>query len=270
MIPFWFLTTEVLIFGAVIGSFLNVCIYRLPQHLSLGGRSFCPHCRRQVPWYDNIPLLGYLFLKGRCRSCQKSISIRYPLVELGTALLSLAVFIHTVSLADYFVWFLLFVSPLIVVTFIDFDHQIIPDVISLPGILVGTGVSVYQFWPNWKAALIHSGLGILVGGGFLYLIGTVYLWLRKREGLGGGDVKLCAMLGAFLGWQGALFIFMSSSILGTIYSLFLAIKAKLSQENSEAPFLIPYGPFLVMGALLFYFFGKEIWAYYLSISGLSL
>lgn len=273
MPPFYILLLEAFIFGLVIGSFLNVCIYRLPQEMTLGGRSFCPHCKQKVFWYDNIPLFGYLFLGGECRQCQKPISVRYPAVELMTGILSVMTLYRTGTLPEYFLWFLLFAAPLIVVVFIDFDHKIIPDIISIPGIGVGFLVIFYCKWPFWGEALSYSFFGTLVGGGSLFLMGSVYQWIRKREGLGGGDVKLCAMLGAFLGWQGMLLVFFVGSIAGSFYSLFLILMIKMSQKGvlkkNEGPLMIPFGPFLVFGALVYFFFGNSILDFYSSLSGIS-
>lgn len=272
MPPVPVLIFEAFLFGAVIGSFLNVCIYRIPLGMTLGGRSFCPQCQTKVAWYDNIPIFGYLFLLGRCRQCRKPISARYPLVELITALLSLAAFMKSPSLPIYFFWFCFFVAPLIVITFIDIDHQIIPDVISIPGIPIGILVILFQKWPDWSGGLIHSIAGALVGGGSLIVIGTLYQWIRKREGLGGGDVKLCGMLGAFLGWQGMIFVFFVSSVLGTLYIVFygLWMIVKRKSRLQEGPMIIPFGPFLAGGALIFYFFGPAILEWYGALSGLTL
>lgn len=250
--------------GLIMGSFLNVCIYRIPLKKTLGGRSACPNCSKKVAWYDNVPVLSYLFLKGACRQCHQKISLRYPLVEILTGVLSYFTFCKTGAVISFFVWFVLFVCPLIAITFIDFDHQIIPDVISLPGILVGVGVSVYAGYPEVVSSLIQSGLGILVGGGSLFLIGTLYMFIRKREGMGGGDVKLCAMLGAFLGYKAIIFIFFMGSVLGLVY----AIVSMIFTRSKEGPMIIPFGPFLSAAALLFFYAGDEIITAYLRFSGL--
>ena len=185
-----------ILFGAMVGSFLNVCIARLPKEESIvWPGSHCPLCRKPIKFYDNIPLVSYLLLKGKCRQCRGSISLQYPLVEGITALSSLLLIIKFGPSLSYLIYFA-FVAALIVITVIDLYHQIIPDVISLPGI--GVGLLASLIIP--QITFLNSLIGILLGGGSLFLVATVYRWLFKREGMGGGDVKLLAMIGAFLGW----------------------------------------------------------------------
>lgn len=273
MLPQYVMIIVAALFGLAIGSFLNVCIYRLPRQLSLMGRSFCPHCCQKVAWYDNIPLFSFIFLKGGCRHCKKKISWQYPLVELVTSLLSVLAFLKSPSLAAYFAWFLLFVCPLIVVAVIDISHRIIPDILSLPGILAGFVVAYFFIAPSFTAGLIYSGLGLLCGGGTLFVLGQVYFWIRKREGMGGGDVKLSAMLGAFLGWKGMLFVFLISSILAILYALVSLIVARpkgVSESPSPGTTVIPYGPFLALAALIFHFYGYEITSFYFSFVGIPI
>lgn len=269
-IQFWVAMTYTFCLGAIIGSFLNVVIYRLPLGRTLGGRSMCPHCSRQIPWYDNIPLFGYILLGGKCRQCRAPFSLRYPMVELLTGLLSMATFFREGSWLGYFIWFFLYIAPLIVVVFIDWDHQIIPDSISLTGIPVGILVQLYALWPDWQTALKSSGAGILLGGGTLYLIGTVYMKMRGREGLGGGDVKLCAMFGAFQGVVAVIFVFLFGSIFGSAFILFQAIRNKMNKVSTDEPIIIPFGPFLVAAAMAFYFWGDSVVNAYLDWAGLVL
>ncbi len=186
--PGWF----AFIAGACIGSFLNVCIYRIPENRSIiSPGSFCPHCRNSIPFYLNIPILSYLLLKGRCKFCNCSISIRYPLIEALTGIFAvLLVLKFGINLVAFF-WFI-FISVLITISFIDMDHQIIPDRISIPGIFIFA--SSFYFLPEMTA--IQSFAGILAGGGLLYAIAAFYYLLRKQEGMGGGDIKLLAMIGA--------------------------------------------------------------------------
>lgn len=251
--------------GMIFGSFLNVCILRIPEEKGIGGRSACPKCHYQLSWYDNIPVLSYLFLRGKCRKCSLKISPIYPFVELLTGILAICTLIHeNYDLIKFLVWFLVFICPLIVIIFIDFKHQIIPDVISLPGIPIGILASLYLYWPNWWESLQYSGIGLLAGGGSLFLLGTGYYLLTKKEGMGGGDVKLAAALGTLFGGFGMLFIFLSSSVLALIYAI---ITAPL-QQRSEGSIVIPFGPFLAGGSLLLYFFGNDIMNYYFQISGL--
>ena len=241
---FWGVVSFVL--GAVIGSFLNVCIWRIPEGKSIvTPASHCPKCGNPVRFHDNIPLVSWLVLRGRCRDCGEAISPRYPLVELLTALLSLALgWLYGPSL-QYLAAFL-FASALVVVTFIDLDHQIIPDVISLPGIpvcfLLAWLVMGVPFW--------DSLLGILAGGGFLYLVAVGYELLTKREGMGGGDIKLLAMIGAFLGWKSLFFVVFMSSILGALVGVVL-----IAAQGRDMKYAVPFGPFLSMAAVMYPFFG---------------
>lgn len=261
------LTIFSVLLGLVMGSFLNVCIHRIPLGKTLGGRSQCPHCSHLIAWYENIPLLSYLILGGKCRHCHQSITLRYPFVEGLTALLSvLTLHHHTFNLPLYFMWFLLFVCPLIAVIFIDFEHQIIPDIISLPGIAAGALVIFYSSWPLWTYALKFSGLGILVGGGSLLIVAQLYYWTRKREGMGGGDIKLAGMLGAFLGWERAVIVFFLSSLLALLYAVIYMIL----NRKQKGPLVIPYGPFLSTAALIIHYYGAEIMGWYLRFTGLSL
>lgn len=261
-LPLWFPYLIVLLAGLCVGSFLNVCIARLPRGLSIVvPGSHCPECKTPIRWYDNIPLLSVMWLKGACRRCATKISWVYPLVEFLSAALALATFIKFPAVMPWAIWFLLFIAPLIVVTFIDLEHQIIPDVISLPGIVVGLAAQIVLL-PKGTigASLAHGGLGILVGGGFLFLVSYTYLKLRKREGLGGGDIKLAAMFGAFLGWEAILFILVVSSVLGSVVGLVVATIKRKGLTHA-----IPYGPFLVAAALLYLFFGHEILMWYLRL-----
>ncbi len=237
------------VFGAMIGSFLNVCIWRIPEGKSIVfPSSHCPKCGQAIRPWDNIPILSWLVLRGRCRDCGDSISPRYPLVELLTALLSLAIFWLYGPSLQYLAGFF-FAAVLVVITFIDFDHQIIPDVISLPGIpvffLLGWFVMGVPFW--------ECLLGILVGGGFLYLIAVGYELLTKREGMGGGDIKLLAMIGAFLGWKSLFFVVFMSSILGALVGV-----AVIVLKGRDMKYAVPFGPFLSIAAVLYLFVGREL------------
>ena len=249
------------LFGLILGSFLNVCIHRIPHGKSIvRPPSSCPQCGARIKFYDNIPLVSYIILLGKCRACSHPIPVRYPIVELLTGLLSLALFLRYGLSPQYFL-FLAFSASLIIVSFVDLSHKIIPNVISLPGILVGLAATSF-FRLNglsWKDSLI----GMLVGGGSLYLIGLLFRWLRGKEGMGLGDVKLLAMIGAWMGYLALPYIVLISSVTGTLIgggSLLLTRK-KFSET-------IPYGPFLVLGTLVYLFFGTELrrlWSYYLTI-----
>ncbi|HIJ89713.1 MAG: prepilin peptidase [Desulfobulbaceae bacterium] len=240
----------VVLFGALVGSFLNVVIVRLPEEGAsvVFPASHCPACKKNIAWYDNIPLVSFLFLRGRCRQCGQGISWRYPLVEGAMALLTLALYQHfglTILFPIYFV----FCAALLAVICIDFQHQIIPDVISLPGIVLGLGLSFVNPFVTWQDA----GLGVLFGGGSFYLVALVYYLLTKREGMGGGDIKLLAMIGAFLGWQSLPFVVFGSSLMGTVVGIWAMIKQR---KGGKA--VIPYGPFLAIAALLYLFFRWQI------------
>jgi len=252
--PFWIKLSLVFFMGCCLGSFLNVCIYRLPRSLSIAfPRSFCPHCQAPIRAYDNIPLLSYLLLGGRCRMCRTGISWRYPLVEALTGGVALGLFI---KFGPSFLFFstLAFAAALIVITFIDLDHRIIPDVISLPGIAVGFLLAVFGSVVTIKESLI----GIAVGGGSLYLVAFSYQLLTKREGMGGGDVKLLAMIGAWLGWKAILFTLFFASLSGT----FIGGGAMLIQKEGRH-YAIPFGPFLAFSALAYIFIGSQLINWYL-------
>jgi leader peptidase (prepilin peptidase)/N-methyltransferase len=210
MIPY---LNEVFIFlmGLCIGSFLNVCIYRLPAAKSIvHPRSMCPNCDTLIPFYDNIPVFSYLWLKGQCRHCEIKISMRYPIVELLGGLFALAAYLKFGLEVQTLIYYL-FMAALLAVTFIDIDHRIIPDVITLPGIPIGFAASFALPAITYKDSL----LGILIGGGSLFLVAWLYTLLTKKEGMGGGDIKLLAMMGAIVGWQGVLFtIFVVCCLIG--------------------------------------------------------
>lgn len=220
------------IFGAIVGSFLNVCIFRLPNKESIiWPGSHCPHCKKPIKFYDNIPIISYLLLRGKCRQCHGSISFQYPLVEGITALSSLLLIMKFGLSLSYLIYFL-FVAALIVVTVIDLYHQIIPDVISLPGIGAGLLASLTVS----QITFTNSLLGILLGGGSLFLIATVYQWLFKREGMGGGDVKLLAMIGAFLGWKAVILTILLGSLVGSIIGIILMVS-----KGKDFKYAIPFG-----------------------------
>jgi leader peptidase (prepilin peptidase)/N-methyltransferase len=246
------------ILGAVVGSFLNVCICRLPVDESVvSPPSHCPHCQYQIRWFDNIPLVSYLLLGGKCRGCQAKISPQYPLVELLNALLCLALFIRFGPTLAFGVLFL-FCSALVVITFIDLEHQIIPDEISLPGIVIGFILSFFLKGHGW----VNSLLGILLGERSLLLVAYCYRWQTGKEGMGGGDIKLLAMMGAFLGWKSIPFIIFASSLVGSLVGISLMLIQK-----KDSKLAIPFGPYLAFGALLFIFFGRSLISWYLTLGG---
>ena len=235
------------IFGAAIGSFLNVCIFRLPEEKSIvKPASQCPVCHHPIRYSDNIPIISFLLLGGKCRDCSARISWRYPLVELITALLSLALFFKFGLSLNFFIFFI-FTAVLIVITFIDLDHQIIPDVLTLPGIPLFFLAAVFLVKVPWKDALI----GLLIGGGVLMTIAIVYEFITKREGMGGGDIKLLAMIGGFFGWQSLIFVLLFSSFTGAI----IGITAMIIKKQ-DTKYAVPFGPFLSAAAVAYIFWGE--------------
>ncbi len=247
------------LFGAVVGSFLNVVILRLPddtQSIVFPG-SHCPKCDTDLHWYENIPILSYLALRGRCRTCKTKISAQYPLVELCMALLSMAL-CNRFGISFELFFYFLFLAALLVIIFIDIQHQIIPDEISLPGIIIGFICSFLTSIVTWQ----QSGLGILIGGGILYAIAFGYFLFTKRDGMGMGDIKLLAMIGAFLGYQSLLYIVFASSLTGSIVGIAAMIK-----QGKGGQTRIPFGPFLALSALSYLFFQDtimQVWQLYLS------
>ena len=259
--------------GAVVGSFLNVCIHRLPRGESLiRPGSHCPKCGRSIRWYDNIPMLSYILLKRRCRHCGGTISGRYFIVELISSLLFLALYMQfglssseeCISLSIY----LVFTSSLIVMSFIDFEHRIIPDVLDCPGIVLGLALSILhpamhirpQPWDTLFASPVIASVadslsGIILGGGLLFMLGILGQAIFKKEAMGLGDVKLLAMIGAFLGWQMVLLTIVISAFVGSV----VGIIVKLRTGGSY----IPYGPYLAMGAIVTIFEGDKIISWYM-------
>lgn len=253
------LLIEAALFGLILGSFLNVCIYRIPLGQSLAlPRSYCPECGRFIHWYDNIPVFSFLWLRGRCRKCRRKIPLRYPFVELLTGFFSVVCYLKFGPHLSYLFYFPLLIAPLIVLTFIDLEHQIIPNVISLPGIVVGLLASLILSQMPLIESLLFSLKGILVGGGILFLISWIYEKLRHQEGIGGGDIKLAAMFGAFFGWKGVLLILFLSSLLGSLIGVLVMVFFRKGAKT-----VIPYGPFLSVGAVVYLFYGRELLRWYL-------
>ncbi len=233
--------------GLAVGSFLNVVIFRMPRGylLSLPRRSVCMSCKTQLGSVENVPVLSFLFLRGKCRHCDARIGIRHPIVEILTAVLFLAVYryfgFHGLSL-----YYSFFVAALVAVTFIDIDFRIIPDKISIPGMFVGLGGAL--FIP--EVSFYDHFAGFLFGGGVFWALSFVYQRWTGRDGLGFGDVKLLAMIGAFLGLKGALGTLFVSSIFGSIIGIALMVIQKKTLKMS-----VPFGPFLALGAFVMLFWG---------------
>lgn len=242
--------------GLVWGSFANVVIYRLPLKKSvIKPRSFCPQCKNNVAWYDNIPVLSWVFLKGACRHCQQKIAIRYPFVELLMAVLFTSVYMKF-GLQWYLLEVTILTFGLVVISFIDLDHMIIPDILSLGGIVVGLLGGLL----NPDRQILEAFLGVLFGGGFFWLTAYLYFVFKKQEGLGGGDIKLLAWIGAVLGWKAIPFIILVSSFVGLLFGMgiLLLAKKKLSQA-------IPFGPYIVLATFLYLFYGSFLTEWYFSI-----
>jgi leader peptidase (prepilin peptidase)/N-methyltransferase len=261
--PAFALGSLAFVFGAVVGSFLNVCIARLPNDESIvSPPSHCPACKAPIRFYDNIPLLSFINLGGRCRRCEATISPRYFFVELLMAILAVVLFKRFGFTFPFFVYFL-FVAALMVISFIDLDVRIVPDVISLPGIVVGLLVSTAA----WLLPLdpqrvlpspLSSFLGILVGGGFLLLVAWAYEFFTGVEGMGGGDVKLLAMIGAFLGWTAIPVTLFSASLAGSVIGLGFMLA-----KGVGGKYALPFAPFLCLGALFHLFYGAQLTRFYL-------
>ncbi|NUN06121.1 MAG: prepilin peptidase [Bdellovibrio sp.] len=244
------------VFGAVWGSFANVIIYRLPKDESIvKPGSHCYSCKAPVKWYDNIPIFSWFILRGRCRHCSAKFSMRYPLVEfIMAALFALAY--YYVGFSWTLLEYLIFIFGLVVCTFIDFDHMILPDEFTLSGIVIGLiGAAL-----NPQRDFLDSLFGVLMGGGFLWGMAYVYYLLTKNEGMGGGDIKLLAWIGALLGWKAIPFVIMSSAIIGSVVGLVMARKQKAGLKT-----VIPFGPYLALGAIFYIFGGETIALWYLEL-----
>ena len=241
------------LFGAIIGSFLNVCIYRLPRGKSIvWPASHCPNCKAAIAAYDNVPLLSYLFLGGRCRACRSPIPVRYPLVEAANAL-GYAVIVWHFGLTWTAAAYAMLFSALVVVTGTDLSHKIIPNVVTIPGIFAGL-LGAVTILP---VGLIDSLLGVVVGGGILWGLAWASPYVFGKEGMGGGDIKLVAMVGAFLGWKPVLLTIMIGSLIGSVVGVAL-IAAKIIQRGQY----LPFGPFLAVGAVLALFFHEPLLNWY--------
>ncbi len=259
-----------LVLGLVIGSFLNVCIFRVPHGMSVSvPRSHCPKCKKPVASYDNIPILSYLILGGRCRHCRAPISLRYPAIEAVSGLISVLVYLKFGLTVEWGIYFA-FCSALLVLAFIDIDHRILPDPITLNGIWIGVIVSVVLAKPSpfvlqlmrWTGidvpgtrivALIASVLGIVIGGGLLWLVGEAFYRIRGIEGLGFGDVKMMAMVGAFLGAPLTLFTIMTESLLGSFIGL-----GMIQFGGKSRQYELPFGTFLGFAAIVAVLYGDRL------------
>jgi leader peptidase (prepilin peptidase)/N-methyltransferase len=266
-----------ILIGLAIGSFLNVCISRIPVDQSIvSPRSRCPECKTRITNRDNIPILSYLFLGGRCRNCKTRISVRYPFIEALTAAVSGLIYLKFGLGVEWLVYFL-FCAALIVLAFIDADHRILPDVITLNGLWIGLAISAFLWLPGPLIArllqgsglvepgprltsIVSSVIGAAVGGGLLWFVREAYFRVRGVEGMGFGDVKMMAMVGAFIGTALTLFTILVGSVLGSIIGLTLMRFAGRDREYE-----LPFGTFLSFGAILAVLYGNELIGIYLRI-----
>ncbi|HEX9020849.1 MAG TPA: prepilin peptidase [Nitrospirota bacterium] len=271
------ITALALAAGLVVGSFLNVCIVRLPRGRSIvTPPSHCPRCKGSIRFYDNIPIISFLLLRGKCRRCGEPISWRYPLVELMNGLLYVWI-VREFGIGGEAFLLMALCSSLLVVTFIDMDFQIIPDVITLPGMLIGLSLAPFFLYPLTDplpfrlgnliphagphlTSFLNSLIGLVLGGGPLLALGWIWEKLRHVEAMGGGDVKLMGMVGSFLGWKGALLTIMLGALAGSVVgvSLILLKRHKMGK-------VIPFGPFLAAGAVATAFYGPDIISWYVGL-----
>lgn len=267
-----FFEAALFIFGLIVGSFLNVCIFRIPRNISIvKPSSSCPACKTPIKPWDNIPMFSFIFLRGRCRNCGERISFRYPLVELLNGIFYWYV-LKYFGFGWHLPFLLSFMSAMIVITFIDLDFQIIPDVITLPGIVIGLIGASFLLPDPFNSLVYYSSThslhhsisvvgfknsisGLFLGGGLFYLIAIL-----SRGGMGGGDIKMMAMVGAFMGWKAVLLTTFIGSLTGSILGIFLMLFRGKGRKTK-----IPFGPFLALGAIITLFFGRDILNWYFAI-----
>ena len=254
--------------GCMVGSFLNVCIYRLPRNESVvRPRSRCPKCGNPIAWYDNIPIVSWLALGAKCRYCAETISWQYPLVEAITGVLFCGVYWRFgMTLASPV--YMLLVAGLVLVTFVDLADWTIPDEVTLPGIPLGLACGVVGMFYAASGFLVHDVfdalIGAALGGGILYLLDKLTVLVAKKRGMGFGDVKLLTMLGAFMGWKSVLLIIMIASLLGSVVGVTLLVVRKRREAGEEAAtgnapsggHYLPFGPYLALAGLLYLYFGE--------------
>lgn len=260
--PWWFFAAFAFGVGAIVGSFLNVVIHRYPREESIVfPASRCPECRVAIRPWDNVPILSYVWLRGRCRSCREPFSPRYPLVELANALFYLAIFQRTGPTLGFIVIAAL-ISMTIALIYIDLEIQILPDVIDLPGVAIGLLVGATHLGALYPGLLLSSTLlesvaGAAAGAGILLAIAMSYKLVRKIEGMGLGDVKMMAMLGAVVGWEPLLPLLLAASLFGAITGLFVAARSSAGMKVA-----LPFGVFLGLAFLATIFFGRSVGEWY--------
>ena len=258
LVPRAWLASSGLVFGMIIGSFLNVVIYRLPRDLNISRpRSRCPACKSLIPWYRNVPVFSWIMLGGRCGDCREPISSRYPLVEATVGVLFGAA-LYRWGLSWSAISSMVFGAAMLVLALIDYDFKILPNVITLPAIGVGFALS----FVDPRLTVLDAGIGILAAGGLLYTVAWLYLKLRDQQGMGMGDVKMIAMIGAFVGWKGALLTIFLGSFFGSVVGVAL-MKAK----GREWDYALPFGTFLALAAVIVDWGGTELLAWYWEFLG---
>ncbi len=250
--PFFspFIQTYLFLLGSIVGSFLNVCIYRIPLHKSIvTPRSRCPQCDSRIPWYHNVPILSYVWLRGKCFNCTQRISPVYPVVELMTAFLFLLLYRYF-GISVVFVIYAYFGCSVIALMFIDYYHRLLPARITFSGVAIGFATSFVNPYIGWMDSL----KGLLFGAAILLFVFFAFKWIRKKEGLGDGDIVMLAMVGAFLGWQNVLLVLFLSSLLGSLIGFVFIFFLKKGPD-----FLYPYGTFIGAAALPAIFWGERAW-----------
>lgn len=253
-----FLDVLIFLLGAIIGSFFNVCIYRLPRRESIiWPGSYCPACKHTIPFLHNVPILGYIMLAGKCKNCKVRIPYTYPLVEILTGILLVLVWQHY-GPTSFFVHYSILVLLLVPISFIDLDFKLILNVLTFPGIMIGLLLSVVVN----NVSTYEAILGLLLGGGFLYLIGVLGKMAFKQESMGGGDIKLGAMIGAFLGPKVIIVLFLAFFLALPVVAIGLGTK-RLRVGST-----VPFGPFIALGTVIIVCFGQQIWQQYLRLFNL--
>lgn len=258
-----------ILLGMILGSFIGMAAVRIPKRLSIiRPRSHCMSCGQSLRWYENVPLFSYLVLRGRCGHCKARISPKYFFIELITTAITVLAFFKIQPWGRFLLWELAFILPVLLLIFIDGEAMLLPDKITLPGIVLGFVVhAVDPYWnlpevlrSHWSKSLLESFLGAFLGFITLFLLALAYRKFRGKEGLGGGDMKFAAMIGAFFGWQALFFIFFLSSITGVLFVLGGILLGKLRKDSP-----IPFGVFLGAATLLYFFYGPFLLNIYLNL-----
>ncbi len=260
LVPRSWLAVIGMLFGLIVGSFLNVVIYRLPRDLDISKpRSRCTACKRLIPWYRNVPVLSWIALGGRCGDCREPISMRYPLVEAAVGILFAAA-LYRWGVSWSALSSMIFGGAMLVLALIDYDFKILPNVITL----TATGVGFALSFLDPRISVTDAAIGIFAGGGLLYAVAWLYIKLRDQQGMGMGDIKMIAMIGAFVGWKGVLLTIFLGSLFGSVVGLGL-----MKVKGREWDYALPFGTFLALAAVIVDWGGAQLIAWYWGIVGLS-